>query len=156
MMNSLRIEDNNDSETTLNDYETPGNSFLNISGANILNTSNNGHSTQFTVQSNKKPSGLVQGVIQSNTTPTLRNSKPTDLENLTFHSNDSTPTLRNQSLNENNNKHANINNDTNKELSDVMRARQLVMRFVFNHVFILYTFYFSKIQTLQIKFNYKQ
>jgi hypothetical protein len=149
-MNNLRMEDNNDSETTLNDYETPGNSFLNISGANNHLNDSNGHSNQFIAQNSKRTSGLVQGVIQNNTTPTLTNNKCIDMGNLTFHSNDSTPTLRDQSPNKINNIYANLNSDNNSN-DDVMRARQLVMRFVFN----LITFYF-KFLTLQVKFNYKQ
>jgi len=134
MMNNLRMEDNNDSETTLNDYETPGNSFLNISGANNHLNDSNGHSNHFITQNNNRISELVQGVIQTNTTPT-KNNKCIDnltLENLTFHSNDSTPTLRDQSPNKN----FKCDNSSN-ELSDVMRARHLVMRFVYNFI----TFY---------------
>lgn len=120
-MNNLQMEENNDSETTLNDYETPGNSFLNISGTNMLNDSN-GISNQFIAQSSKRDSGrVVQGVIQMNTTPTL-NNKCIDLGNLTYHSNDSTPTLTDQLLNKS-------NNDSRNGLNDVMRAKQLVIRF---------------------------
>jgi hypothetical protein len=120
-MNNLQMEENNDSETTLNDYETPGNSFLNISGTNMLNDSN-GISNQFIAQSSKRDSGrVVQGVIQMNTTPTL-NNKCIGLGNLTYHSNDSTPTLTDQLSNKS-------NNDSRNELNDVMRAKQLVIRF---------------------------
>lgn len=119
--NRNSYERGDDTETTINDYETPGNSFLNISGSHnyLFNDLNENSNQLFSNSTNKtgpkKSIALVQGTISPRQ------------ENVSLHSNDTTPTMQ-KNHSPISAKSSNMN-EPGKDMSDALvQTKQLIMR----------------------------
>jgi hypothetical protein len=121
------MEDNTDNEATINEYETPWSSFINVSSSQNQRLSDpNGASSNNSKRSSRS-NGLVQGLMTSNSAGNkFVNDLDINFDSLTLGSNDSTPTMREKSPNSRVSK---ITTDVNDEISgDVSRVRQLIIK----------------------------